>query len=75
MRHDADLAADVAIVATARARELRFHERPEVAVSFPGSGARASRQETTRRNVGSPVEPGRTYRGIVAETRITSSAP
>jgi hypothetical protein len=75
MRPDADPAADVAIVATARARELRFHAQPDVAVGFPGSGERASTQVAMRRNIDSPVEPARTYRRIVAETRITSSAP
>ena len=74
MRPGADSGADVAIVATVRARELRFHARPDVEVGFPGSGPRVSAQ-VTRRNVDSPVDPGRTYREVVAETRITSSAP
>jgi hypothetical protein len=74
MHPGADLAADVAIVASARARELEFRARPEVAVSFDSSGGRESRQVTTRCNIDSPVTPGRTYRKVVVETRITSSA-
>jgi hypothetical protein len=62
---------DVELAASARADELRFHRRPEVRVSYPGSGARASGQRTTR-NIDSPVEPGRAYRHVRAATRIAS---
>ena len=41
--------ADVEIVASAAADELRFHSEPEVRVGFPGTGERESRQVTTRR--------------------------
>jgi hypothetical protein len=69
-----DLAADVAIVASVRAREVRFHARPQVEVRFTASPGSVSSQATARRNIDSPVEPGRRYRRVVAETRITSSA-
>ena len=64
--------ADVAIVASATADELRFLSRPHVHVRFHGTGQRESRQTTTRRNVDTPVRPGRTYKRVFAETRISS---
>ena len=48
MQPDDEPMADVEIVAGAAADELRFHSEPEVRVSFPGTGARDSRQITTR---------------------------
>jgi hypothetical protein len=69
---DDDLAADVAIVATVTADELRFEARPEVRTRFPGGGERDSRQTTTRKNVDSPVQPRKTYRRVSAATRISS---
>ena len=65
-------AVDVAIVASAAADELVFHAQPEVRTRFPGSGERDSGQTTTRRNVDSPVRPGKTYRRVFAATRISS---
>jgi hypothetical protein len=62
---------DVAIVASATADELWFDAQPEGRTRFPGSGERESRQ-TTRRNVDSPVQPGKTYRQVFAVTRISS---
>jgi hypothetical protein len=56
MREGDDHAADVAIIASATADELRFHEPPEARTRFAGSGARESRRATTRRNVDSPVQ-------------------
>jgi hypothetical protein len=53
--------ADVEIVARAAADELRFDAEPEVQVRFPGAGRRDSHQETRRRNVDTPAEPGKTY--------------
>ena len=46
--------------------------QPEVRIRFPGSGERDSGQTTSRRNVDSPVEPGKTYRRVFAATRIYS---
>jgi hypothetical protein len=68
--HD-ECAADVVIVASAAADELRFQAQPEVRTRFPGRGERDSRQ-TTRRNIASPVQPGRTYHRVFAATRISS---
>jgi hypothetical protein len=64
--------ADVEIVAGAAARELHFDSEPTVTVRFPGTGERDSRQETKRRNIDSPVQPGKTYRRVFAATRISS---
>jgi len=69
--HD-DRTADVAIVARATADELRFDARPEVRTRFPGSGKRESGQTTARTNVDSPVQPGKLYRRVFTETRISS---
>ena len=65
-------AADVEIVARAAADELRFDAEPEVQVRFPGAGRRDSHQETRRRNVDTPVEPGKTYSRVFVATRISS---
>jgi hypothetical protein len=64
--------ADVEIVASAAADELRFHSEPEVRVSFPGTGQRDSRQITSRTNIDTPVQPGKRYRRVVVTTRISS---
>jgi hypothetical protein len=64
--------ADVEIVASAAVEELRFDTEPEVTVRFPGTGRRDSRQVTNRRNVDSPVQPGKMYRRVFAATRISS---
>ena len=65
-------AADVEIVASAAAAELRFDTEPEVRVSFPGMGARESRQVTRRQHIDTPVHPGKTYRRVFVATRISS---
>jgi hypothetical protein len=72
MQPDDDPTADVEIVASAAADKLRFHVQPEVRVSFPGTGARDSRQITTRRNIDTPVQPGKTYHRVFVTTRISS---
>ena len=65
-------AADVAIVASVAADELRFESRPDARTRFPGSGERDSHQATTRRNLDSPVKAKRTYRRVFVSTRISS---
>jgi hypothetical protein len=62
---------DVEIVASAVAED-RFDTEPKVTVRFPGTGKRDSRQVTNRRNVDSPVQPGKRYRRVFAATRISS---
>ena len=63
--------ADVEIVASAAADRLTFDAPPEVRVRFPGTGKRESRQQTRRRNVDTPVRPGKTYRRVFVATRIS----
>jgi hypothetical protein len=63
---------DVELAASAWAAELRFRARPDVRVHYPGSGDRESSQRTTRKNMDSPVQLGRTYRRIYATTTIAS---
>ena len=64
--------ADVEMVAAVSADELRFDAEPRVGVRFPGTGNRDSRQVTKRRNVDTPVQPGKTYRRVFVATRIGS---
>jgi hypothetical protein len=74
-RHEPDIdprEPDIEIVARVRADKLRFDARPEVEIRFPGSGKRDSRQVTTRKNIDKPIEPGKTYRRVFVETRITT---
>jgi hypothetical protein len=72
MSNDRAGEADVEIVASAAANELRFRAQPEVRTSFLGTGQRDSRQVTTRQHVDTPVQPGKTYRRVIVETQITS---
>jgi hypothetical protein len=72
MQLDDEPRADVEIDATAAAGELCFHAEPEVRVSFPGTGARESHQSTRRRNIDTPVQPGKRYRRVVVTTQISS---
>jgi len=64
--------ADVSIIASARADELRFGARPRTDTRFPGVGERDSQKTTTKRNLDSPVQVRRTYRQVFAVTRICS---
>jgi hypothetical protein len=72
MQPDDEPTEDVEIVAGAAADELRFHSEPEVRVSFPGTGERESRQITTRRNIDTPLQPGKEYHRVVVTTQISS---
>ena len=72
MQPDEEPTADIEIVASAAADELSFHSEPEVRVTFPGTGERDSRQITIRRNIDTPVQPGKLYRRVVVTTQISS---
>ena len=71
MQPDEEPMADVEIVASAAADELRFHLEPEVRVSFPGTGARYPARSLPR-HIDTPVQPGRTYHRVFVTTRISS---
>jgi len=62
--------ADVAIVATVRAEELRHAQAPRSSVAFPGAGARDTLSCDTRRNLDRPVRAGRTYRDVEVRYRL-----
>jgi hypothetical protein len=64
--------ADVELVASAVADEVRFDAQPEVRVTFPGAGDRDSRQVTERTNIDGPVRPGVVHRQVSVSTRISS---
>ncbi|HEU4451600.1 MAG TPA: hypothetical protein VFR81_01030 [Longimicrobium sp.] len=63
--------ADVAIVATVRARSLEHREPPRTRVGFPGEGARDTLSCDTRTNLERPVRARRTYRDVEVRYRAT----
>jgi len=63
--------ADVAVVATVRARSLEHHAQPRSRVGFPGAGARDTLSCDTRSNLERPVRAGRTYRDVEVRYRAT----
>jgi hypothetical protein len=73
-------APDVEIGARARARELRFHSRPQTHVELHGEvterGRRRQDVETAsgseRENLPEKVEPGVTYRDVDVRWRATA---
>ena len=65
-------AADIAITARVKARELKFEVVPNTSVEFPGQPARETAWEAERENLPTPVEPGVTYRNIGIRLKITS---
>lgn len=68
-RRPADSLPDIEIGATARARELRFTEKPRTDVEFHGRSVRRTGTDTTRENLPEQVEPGRKYRDVKAGWR------
>jgi hypothetical protein len=66
------LGPDIEIAARVRADELRFDAQPQVTVRFPGRGRRDSRHVTTREDIDTPVQVGKTYRRVFVATRISS---
>jgi len=65
-------AADVAITAHVKGRELKFDVVPNPSVEFPGQPARETIWEAERENLPTPVQPGVTYRDIGIRLKITS---
>ena len=69
---------DVALTATARARELRFFQVPQVSVTFTGSingVPNVTVWKTDRTNLPEQVQPHVTYRDIGIRLTITSTLP
>lgn len=65
-------AADVAITARVRARELRFDVVPTPTVEFPCKPNCETSWKAERENLPTPVQPGVTYRDIGIRLKITS---
>jgi hypothetical protein len=63
--------ADVAIVATVRARSLEHRTQPKSRVDFPGAGVRDTLSCDKRTNLDRPVRAGRTYRDVEVRYRAT----
>jgi hypothetical protein len=55
---------DVEIGATAKAKRLRFEERPESEVEFTGESIAESDSGSERENLPDEVEPNVTYRDV-----------
>lgn len=55
---------DIEIGATARAKELRFREKPDSEVRFRGESIEESDSGSVRRNLPDEVDPDVTYRDV-----------
>jgi hypothetical protein len=55
---------DLEIGATARAKRLRFEEKPETRVEFRGESIAESESGSERQNLPGDVEPNVTYRDV-----------
>ncbi len=64
---------ELALVATVRAKALRFDEVPKVDVAFKGNGKRRTVWKTERVNLPTRPEPGVTYRDVQLRLTITTS--
>jgi hypothetical protein len=65
-------APELELVATVRAKALRFEEVPQVSVAFTGSGRRRTTWKTERVNLPMRPEAGVTYRDVQVRLTITS---
>ena len=63
---------DIAIGATARAKKVRFTEKPETSVRFAGSPQIVSGTQSERENLPDEVAAGVTYRDV--EVRWAAAA-
>lgn len=64
---------ELELVATVRAKALRFDEVPKVDVVFRGNGPRHTTWKTERVNLPVHPEPGVTYRDVAVRLTITST--
>lgn len=67
-----DEPADVDVLTSVRAKELRFGKVPDPKVWFEGEPAERSSSETERRNLPDEVEPGVEYRDVEVRWRARS---
>jgi hypothetical protein len=64
--------ADIELLASVRADELRFDEPPETEVRFFGEPGHESASGSDRTNLPEKVEPGVTYRDVRVDYRLAS---
>jgi hypothetical protein len=64
--------ADIEFLASVRAKQLRFDERPETEVRFFGEPGHESASGSDRTNLPGKVEPGVTYRDVRVDYRLAS---
>jgi hypothetical protein len=64
--------ADIELLATVRADELRFDHPPETEVRFFGEPGHESASGSDRTNLPEKVEPGVTYRDVRVDYRLAS---
>jgi hypothetical protein len=65
-------AADIELVASVEADELRFDEPPKTEVRFFGEPGHESASGSDRTNLPEKVEPGVTYRNVRIEYRLAT---
>ncbi|MEV0821529.1 hypothetical protein [Nonomuraea rubra] len=64
---------DVEISASAKAKELRFHERPEVSVDAEAEPGGECAWGSDRTNLPGQVEPNVTYRDLRIDFRVAAA--
>ena len=64
--------ADIELLASIQAKQLRFDERPETEVRFFGEPGHESASGSDRTNLPERVEPGVTYRDVRVDYRLAS---
>jgi hypothetical protein len=64
--------ADIELVASVEADELRFDEPPETEVRFFGEPGHESASGSDRTNLPEEVEPGVTYRNVRIDYRLAT---
>jgi hypothetical protein len=64
--------ADIELLATVQADELRFDQAPETEVRFFGEPGHESASGSDRTNLPEKVEPGVTYRDLRVDYRLAS---
>jgi hypothetical protein len=64
--------ADIELLASVQANQLRFDERPQTEVRFFGEPGHESASGSDRTNLPERVEPGVTYRDVRVDYRLAS---
>ena len=64
--------ADIELLASVQANQLRFGSRPQIEVRFFGEPGHESASGSDRTNLPERVEPGVTYRDVRVDYRLAS---